>query len=434
MTTKILAAESTEFLAAAAAIPVFTPRHRTTGPFTGGRLQLGHGEAWDLAGLDYLALGSAPQVKAIMRQALADHDCAIPGSEAVIQTHQTHALEQALGRLHFGDSGTAATFSSGYSANFAVMEALGLRTNSHFLRMHRATIPPGDSAEMPTIFFLDGDLHFSARHGIRFATKLYPEGCHSHTYRTGDHEMLEQLVERSWRELGDRAVRIIVTDSVESATGQEFDLGGLCALAERYDCLLYVDEAHAVGVLGPQGRGVTAALTDYDRYRHRLIIMGTLTKAFCQPGGYVAMSDPGLAALIKFCSPQHVFSAPIAPWTAAASVRVLELVAGPFGDQLRERLARLSRYARQALTDQGFELVAESDTPILALALNSPDLGDEVLEYMGLQGFLVSIFQAPLRAIGHEVVRIGLRADLSYDDIDRLVSALQRCRDKVRFC
>ncbi|HEX8304564.1 MAG TPA: hypothetical protein VF612_06790, partial [Jatrophihabitans sp.] len=124
MALDTLKAEGAAFLAAAAEIPIFTPRHRSTGPFSGGTLALSHGEALDLAGLDYLALGSEPAVKAILADSLASHDCAIPGSEAVIQTQQTYDLEAALGAYHFG-AGTAATFTSGYSTNFALMEALG---------------------------------------------------------------------------------------------------------------------------------------------------------------------------------------------------------------------------------------------------------------------------------------------------------------------
>ena len=432
-TVGTLQGEGAAFIAAAAHIPIFTPRHRSTGPFTGGRLSLGHGEAVDLAGLDYLALGSEPEVKAVLMESLAAHDCAIPGSEAVIQTQQTYDLETALGAYHFR-TGTGVTFTSGYATNFALMEALGLRSNSQFLRMHRSAPLLAMATDVPTAFFLDGDVHFSVRHGVRFARKLDPQGCTAQTYRTGDLGHLEELLARSYTELGDRAVRIIATDTVESATGREFEMGPLCELAERYDCLVYADEAHAVGVLGPGGRGVTATLADFDRYRDRLIIMGTLTKAFCLPGGYAAMTDAGIAALLRYCSPQHVFSAPIAPWSSAAGIRILDLVAGPYGDRRRARLRQLAEQTRAGLLERGFELVEHSNTPILAIPLALPELANQVLEYLALQGFLVSIFQAPLRAIGQEVVRIGLRADLGDDDVERLVQALDRCREKVRFC
>lgn len=433
MTLSTLRAEGAAFVTAAADIPILAPRHRSTGPFTGGTLSLGSSDAIDLAGLDYLALGSEPAVKAILRGSLAEHDCGIPGSEAVIQTQQTHDLESALGAYHFG-TGTAVTFTAGYAANFSLMEALGLRGNSHFLRMHRSAPLATMATDVPTVFFLDGDLHFSVRHGVRFARKLLPEGCTAHAYRAGDLGHLEELLAQSHAELGERAVRVIATDTVESATGRLFPMGPLCELAERYDCLLYADEAHAVGVLGPGGRGVTAAVDGFEGYRDRVIVMGTLTKAFCQPGGYAALTDPGLAAMLRYCSPQHVFSAPIAPWSSAAAVRVLELVAGPFGDSRRLRLGQLAEQARQGLLERGFELVDDSNAPIIALRLALPELADQVLEYLALQGFLVSIFQAPLRAVGQEVVRIGLRADLSTDDIDRLVLALDGCREKLRFC
>ncbi|HEY0698206.1 MAG TPA: aminotransferase class I/II-fold pyridoxal phosphate-dependent enzyme [Micromonospora sp.] len=428
----VLRAEGRAFQQAAAEVAVFAPRHRTVGAFTGGRLSLDSGPALDLSGLDYLALGSDPTVKALMAGALTEHDCAIPGSEAVIRTAQVRELEDELARFHLG-TGTAITFSAGYAANFALMEALGLRTGSHFLQLHRDAFPPPVSAAVPTVFFLDGDLHFSARHGVRFARRLRPAGCRAVTYRAGEPEHLAELLRRSRRTDGAHALRVIVTDTVESATGREFDMAALCALAESYDCLLYADEAHAVGVLGPQGRGVTAKVPGFERYRDRLIVMGTLTKALCQPGGYAAMTDPSVAALLRFCSPQHVFSAPVAPWVAAATVRILDLVAGPYGEARRRRLADLTSYAHRRLRDAGFEPVSADPTPILAVPLREPRLGERVLEFLARLGYVVSVFQAPLMPVGREVVRIGLRADLAEDDVDGLVEALRRCRKELAF-
>lgn len=429
---EILLEEGAAFARAAGHVAMFEPRHRTQGVFGGKHLMLEGKTCIDLSGLDYLALGSSPDVKQILMESLARHDCAIPGSEAIIQMGQSHELEEALARYHLG-GGAAITFTAGYSANFSVMEALGLRTNSHFIRMHEQVAPMRATSEVPTIFFLDGDLHFSARHGIRFARKLSSELCFAHTYRTGDCEHLVSLLRRSFESHGDRAVRVILTDSVESATGKEFDMAALCRVAEDHDCLLYVDEAHAVGVIGPQGRGVTAKVRDFERYRNRLMLMGTLTKVFCQPGGYVVMGDPGVARLLKFCSPQHVFSAPIPPWIASAAVRVIDLVAGGHGDRRRERVLRLSRYARERLTKADFEVISHQDTPILATPLRNPAVGTQVLESMRRAGYLLSVFQGPLMPPGKEVLRIAMRADLEPEEIDGMVAALVRCREVLRF-
>lgn len=428
----LLRAEARRFREAAEQVTMFVPRHVTQGPFAGKQLVVGGQRVIDLSGLDYLALGSDSRVKAILAESLARHDCGIPGSEAIIQTRQSQALEQALAAFHLG-AGSAVTFTAGYGTNLSMMEALGLRARSRFVSMHAGTMTRPVSADVPTIFFMDSDLHFSARHGIRFARRLDPQACHAHTFRSGDHAQLEQLLAHSRKEHGERAVRIILTDTVESATGQEFDVGTLCRIAAAHDCLLYLDEAHAVGAVGPQGRGVAAKLPDFERHRERLLIMGTLTKVFCQPGGYVVMSDPDLAALLKFCSPQHVFSAPIAPWVCDALVHILALVSGDLGDQRRARVRQLSASAAQRLERAAFELVSRSETPILALPLRRPEVGTAVLEFMRAAGFLVSIFQGPLRPAGHEVVRLAMRADLDEADLDELVRALVACRETLRF-
>jgi 8-amino-7-oxononanoate synthase len=161
--------------------------------------------------------------------------------------------------------------------------------------------------------------------------------------------------------------------------------------------------------------------------------MGTLTKVFCQPGGYVVMSDPGLASMLKFCSPQHVFSAPIAPWLAAAAVRVLELVAGEYGERRRERVRRISRHARERIQQADFELVGPAETPILAIPLRNARVGTQVLEFMRREGFIISVFQGPLMPVGREVLRLAMRADLELEEVDRLVQALVRCREALRF-
>lgn len=428
----ILNDEAGSFRSAAAGVAVFEPRHRTTGTFDGKYLTVDGVRVVDCSGLDYLALGSDPTAKALMMESLRRNDFAIPGSEAVIQTSQSHDLEQALAGYHLG-GGAALTFANGYGTNFSVMEALGLRSNSQFLRMHRDSAPAPPTARAPTVFFIDGDLHFSARHGIRFARKLLPELCVAHTYRTNEPGDLEKLLRASFETHGEDAVRIILTDTVESATGREYDMLPLCRLAEQYDCMLYADEAHAVGALGPQGRGVTAKVADFERYRHRLMIMGTLTKVFCQPGGYVAVADPALAAMLKFTSPQHVFSAPVAPWIAAAATGLIALVAGDYGERRRKTLAEVSRAARAGLREAGFDLIGESDTPIMAVPLRDPGVGVPMLEFMRNEGFVLSVFQSPLMPRGREVVRLAMRADFETEDIERLVKALVRCRDALRF-
>lgn len=429
---EILRAEGASFADAARDIVMFTPRHRTHGAFLGKHVGVGGRRTIDLSGLDYLALGSDPVVKRILAESLAEHDCGIPGSEAIIQTVQSAELEQALAHYHFGQ-GAAITFTAGYGTNFSIMEALGLRTHSHFVRMHCSTHLSPRTADAPTIFFLDGDLHFSARHGIRLARKIAPHTCFAHVFRTGDYEHLEQLLRRAADLHGRHAVRVILSDTVDSATGREFDVATLCAIAEAHDCVLYLDEAHAVGVIGPRGRGVAAKVEGFERYRERLVLMGTLTKVFCQPGGYVVLDDSRLAAMLKFCSPQHVFSAPIAPWIGNALVRILDLVAGPDGDARRARVRNCARLTGDALRAGGFDVIGAQDTPILATPLRNPRVGAQVLEFMQQEGFVISIFQGPLMPRGREVLRLAMRADLSEEEIQALASALARCRDALRF-
>ena len=315
--------------------------------------------------------------------------------------------------FHLG-GGAGITFSTGYATNFSLMEAFGLRGQSHFLRMHGANIPKWPTSDAPTLFFMDGDLHFSARHGIRFSTRLRPEACSATTYRTGDMAHLETLLRASFDVHGERAVRIILTDTVESATGREFDMAALCRLAEAYDCLLYADEAHAVGALGPQGRGVTAGVPDFERYRDRVIIMGTLTKVFCQPGGYAVMSDPGARRDAQVLQPPARLLRPDpaldrgghdpARRDGGRGVR-----RPPPGDAARGDPPGPGPARRGGLRPAS----APATHPIVAIPLRDPDAGIQVLEFLQEAGFVVSVFQGPLMPVGREVLRLSMRADLT---------------------
>lgn len=463
-----------------------SPRPRAQGVFDGKHLRIaGDDGAVDLSGHDYLAFGAAPQIKQIMMESLARHDAAIPGSAAFAPEESARALGRALVGYHFGaepgatgsgsgsgsgsDAGTATasasppgagagtsgdpgeddgltlTFTASAGSHVTLLEALGLHLQTYVVPQPAA--PPGASPGSPVRFpdnsgahalptpvslFIDGDLSFSARHAVRLAHKLAPGRCQALAYRAGDLQHLAELLAADCEQSGDRALRMIVSDAVDPATGKLFDLASLCHLAEEYDCLLFVDESHGVGVHGPRGRGVTAELSAFARYRDRLILMGTLTKAFCQSGGYVTMRTAVVERLQRRFGRQRLPAAPLAPWMASALVDVVALVSGEFGDKRRERLRAITRRTGELLRAAHFELIGTPHSPILAMPLREVSLATAVLEELQQSGFLASVFQGPRMPAGGEVIRLALRADLEPEDIDRLVAALVRCRDRHR--
>lgn len=451
-----------------------SPRPRTQGVFDGKHLRIaGDDGAVDLSGHDYLAFGAAPQIKQIMMESLARHDAAIPGSAAFAPEESARALGRALVRYHFGaepqapapasasvpgpspgtscdpgeDDGVTLTFTASAGTHVTLLEALGLHLQAHVVPQP-APPPSSQSSSQPGLpvrfpdnsgahalatpvsLFIDGDLSFSARHAVRLAHKLAPGRCQAQAFRAGDLQHLAELLAADCELHGARALRMIVSDAVDPATGKLFDLASLCHLAEEYDCLLFVDESHGVGVHGPLGRGVTAELSAFARYRDRLILMGTLTKAFCQSGGYVTMRAAVVARLQALFGRQRLPSAPLAPWMASALVDVVALVSGEFGDKRRERLRAITRRTGELLRAAHFELIGTPHSPILAMPLREATLATAVLEELQQSGFLVSVFQGPRMPAGGEVIRLALRADLEPDDIDRLVAALVRCRDR----
>src|SRR5262249_55715704 len=140
-----------------------------------------------------------------------------------------------------------------------------------------------------------------------------------------DHNDLEYL-QRLLRQHGGGANRrFIVSDSVFSMDGDTADVAGLMDLAERHDAVLILDEAHATGVLGEQGRGLTDTLPAAKAHSERLVKLGTLSKALGSQGGYVLGSRRLIDYLINRARP-YIFSTALAPPLAAAARRAVSLV------------------------------------------------------------------------------------------------------------
>ncbi|TMQ31027.1 MAG: aminotransferase class I/II-fold pyridoxal phosphate-dependent enzyme, partial [Planctomycetota bacterium] len=190
----------------------------------------------------------------------------------------------------------ALVFSSGFAANLALVSALTEREDA---------------------IFSDALNHASLVDGCRLAR------CPVHVYRHTEVGHLEDLL----RSAGKKARRrLIATDTVFSMDGDLAPLRELIELAERYDCMLLIDEAHATGVLGEQGRGATDLLPPRVKLDpNRLIKIGTLSKALGSQGGFVCGSRRLIDWLINRARP-YIFSTALAPPCAAAARRAVRIV------------------------------------------------------------------------------------------------------------
>lgn len=427
--TDILKDDVKEFIRLGSMINIVNPQSEVE--FEGKYVIMGGKRLLDLTRLDYLALGSEKRVAEIMIDCLGKHNISCPASQVVTKMDSNIRLEKRLAEYHGMNATTM--FLSGYSANENVLQALGLRLNApHLLPYFRSIGLGKESRKMPTIFFVDGESHYSALHGMKIANKHDSDACIITHFPSMDHETLVKKLKKSFQTHGEEALRIIVSDTISSTTGKIFDVGMLCRIAAEYDCMLYLDEAHAVGAFGPQGKGVAANFPDFYTHRDRIMVMGTLTKTFCQLGGYVAMPNEELNQFLRVCCPQYIFSAPLPPWMAEAVLQIIELISGDFGEKKRSSLASVSEYFRTELNKNGFDTM-ESGSHIVPVHIGDEHVSTDIKEFLLEKGLATALFIHPAVQRGHSTIRMSLCADIEMEEVDYIVKCFIEARGTFHF-
>ncbi|MDR5761617.1 glycine C-acetyltransferase [Caballeronia sp. LZ035] len=216
--------------------------------------------------------------------------------------------------------------------------------------------------------------------------------------------------------------KLIATDGVFSMDGIIANLAGICDLADRYQALVMVDDSHAVGFIGEHGRGTPEHCGVLDRVD---IITGTLGKALGgASGGYVAASKE-VIDLLRQRSRPYLFSNSLAPSIAAASLKVLELLASDEGASLRKRVKENGRRFREAMTLLGFNLVP-GEHPIIPVMLGDAQLASKMADALLDEGVYVIGFSYPVVPKGRARIRTQMSAAHTPEQIDRAVDAFAR--------
>jgi glycine C-acetyltransferase len=224
-------------------------------------------------------------------------------------------------------------------------------------------------------------------------------------------------LEARLKEAGDARFRLIATDGVFSMDGIIADLRGVCDLAERYDAMVMVDDSHAVGFVGKNGRGSAEHCGVEGRVD---IITGTLGKALGgASGGYTSGSKEVIDWLRQRSRP-YLFSNTLMPAIAGASITVFDIVEK--GGALRDRLYANAARFREQMTKLGFTL-AGAGHPIIPVMLGEATLAQQMAEKMLERGIYVIGFSFPVVPKGQARIRTQMSAAHSSDDIDRAVTA-----------
>ncbi|ESZ07616.1 MULTISPECIES: glycine C-acetyltransferase [unclassified Mesorhizobium] len=234
-------------------------------------------------------------------------------------------------------------------------------------------------------------------------------------FRYANNDMAD--LEVRLKEAKDCRFRLIATDGVFSMDGIIANLKGVCDLAEKYGAMVMVDDSHAVGFVGKNGRGSAEHCGVEGRVD---IITGTLGKALGGASGGYTSGKSQVVDWLRQRSRPYLFSNTLMPAIAGASIKVFELIRN--GDALRERLYANAARFRSEMGKLGFTL-AGADHPIIPVMLGDASLAQEVAARMLKRGIYVIGFSFPVVPKGQARIRTQMSAAHSSADIDRAVAA-----------
>ncbi len=363
-----------------------------TGP-QGAHVMVKGREMLNLCANNYLGLADDPRLAKAAKDAIDTHGYGMASVRFICGTQNLHRdLEQALARFLGHDD--AILFAACFDANGGLFEPL---------------LGPEDAV------ISDALNHASIIDGIRL--------CKAKRYRYANSDMdaLEDQLKAA-RTDGARFI-MIATDGVFSMDGYLAKLSEIRALADTYDALVMVDDCHATGFMGPEGRGTPAHAGI-----HADIVTGTLGKALGGAiGGYIAASQPVIDLLRQRARP-YLFSNSLPPAVVAAGIEALKIVEA--GDDLRTSLFENADYWRAGLASAGFELLP-GEHPIIPVMLGDARLSQDMARALYDRGVYVAGFFFPVVPKGQARIRTQMNAALTRDDLDRALAAFTQAGKTV---
>ena len=360
-------------------------RERLISSAQGAHVQIGGRRMLNLCANNYLGLADDPRLVTAAKAAMDGHGYGMASVRFICGTQDLHRqLETRLARFLGTDD--SILFAACFDANGGLFEPL--------LDAQDAVI--SDSLN-----------HASIIDGIRL--------CKARRFRFQNNDMADleaQLI--AAREGGARFI-LIATDGVFSMDGTLANLSEVTRLAAKYGAMTMVDDCHATGFMGPQGRGTPAhhgVMVD--------ILTGTLGKALGGAlGGYIAGPQPVIDLLRQRARP-YLFSNALPPAIVGAALAALDIVEG--ADDLRARLIENARHWRAGLTAAGFRLLPGSH-PIIPVMVGEAPLAQSFAAALDARGIMVSAFFFPVVPRGQARIRTQMNAALTREDLDFALTA-----------
>ena len=350
-------------------------------------------EALNFCANNYLGLAQHPEVRGAAIEGIRKWGYGLASVRFICGTQTLHTkLEAKLsGFLKTDDT---ILYSSCFDANGGLFETL---------------LGPEDA------ILSDALNHASIIDGIRL--------CKAQRYRYGNSDMAD--LEEQLKQASSSRFRLIVTDGVFSMDGHVANLPAICELADRYDCLVMVDDSHAVGFMGKNGRGTH----EHHNVEKRIdILTGTLGKALGGASGGYTSGKKEIVELLRQRSRPYLFSNTLAPAIAAGSIKALELLES--STNLRDRLKTNAAYFRKAMAEAGFQLI-DGLHPIIPIMIGDAKKANELANLMLKKGIYVIGFSYPVVPKGLARIRTQISAAHSQTDLDFAIEKFKEAGEEL---
>jgi len=372
--------------------------HEIEGPSTSPLVRIDGKEYLTFCSNNYLGLAENPIVKEKTKSAIDIYGTGSGSTRLLSGSLDVQSqFEDALAK-HFGYDGSI-TFSSGYLANAGVIRML-VDPFPYFRLPNLSNLFARESG----LIISDELNHASIIDGVRLAQ------ADRAVYKHNDMKDLERILSRS------RAKRkLVITDGVFSMDGDIANLKDVTKLAKSYGALLFVDDSHAVGVLGPKGEGVAHHLGVEKEVD---VLMGSFTKAFGSIGGFITAKET-IVDYLRLTARSYIFSDPIPPGFVYGLLSTLEIISK--GSNLRRKVLDNAVQLRQGLKKIGFTVLGEG-TPIVPLLIGNEKKAIEFADELNKRSILAPCIRKPAVLGGKERIRFSVMASHSVEQIDRLLN------------
>jgi len=336
-----------------------------------------------LAGTNnYLGMTFNEECMQAAQDAVQNFGTGTTGSRVLNGTYDGHMLLEESLKEFYGTDG-AIVFSTGYQANLGIIATMA---------------GPKDYV------VIDADSHASIYDGCAMGNATVVRFKHN------DPESLDKRLGRIRRSDPEAGI-LVVLEGVYSMLGDQAPLRELTSISKKHNAYTLVDEAHSVGVFGETGRGVAQEQGVEDQVD---FIVGTFSKSVGTVGGYCVSNHPKFEAIRLTCRP-YIFTASLPPSVVASARKALKIIATT---NLRTKILDNSRKLNQGLTEAGFNMGTNGESPIAAIIVDDQKTSIAFWGEMIREGVYVNLALPPATPNGYNLMRCSLSAAHSFEQID----------------